>query len=301
MACYCVIIIRKKWVKGIRMHSDLINICFYMKDAAFAAGDVLNEGFQAVLQKDGRLVGKKSSEAAMSVLLDKWFAARDESVAVLFKEMAEPVIARERNGVYTQEDFEGEWTQYEGPCFCISGLDGSLAYERGIRDFDISLAYIENRQVMAGVVFDPVHVELFHAADGMGAYLNGKRISAAGTAYLADAYISAGSRVLRTADEHVLRRLSEQVLCMRTAASCGLELCYAACGRVDASIGFGRHFCDCAAGLLIAKEAGAVLLDKDGCEYTDVPVRDERMNAVAAAPGIQKELAEILTDLRGVQ
>lgn len=58
---------------------------------------------------------------------------------------------------------------------------------------------------------------------------------------------------------------SLQTRSMRAQGSCALDMCAAACGRVDFTyeIGFGGCW-DCAAGALIVEEAGGEVLDPAG-------------------------------------
>ncbi|MDD5017300.1 MAG: hypothetical protein PHO15_04270 [Eubacteriales bacterium] len=275
------------------MQKYLMEISFYLKNAAFAGGDELMKGFGADFSGKGGRAARASydihsSAAIVSALLFAWFAQRKDDVAVVSKEAVTPKIARYDNGGYIIEDFEHDINAYGGPCFCVSGLCGGGAYARGLRDFCVSIAYIEQKKIRTAAVFDPVNVELFHAAAGMGAYLNAKSIRVSETGHIIDACVSVDNRTLRTAGKDALRALSAQALSLRTAEACGLELCYTACGRIDAAVMHDAHFCDCAAGLLIAKEAGAAVFYPAGGAPQENLV--ERTSIVAACPGIEKEL-----------
>ncbi len=278
------------------MKDNFSKISFDMKNAVFAAGDILTDGFGKCIsdaQKKDNSLGSKYAEQSGRViessLLKSWFAARKDDIAVITDGV--PKLAKSNGASYTIEEF-GDIQKYAGPCFCISCLEAGEAFERGIRDFCIGIAYLEDMQVKASVVFDPVNVELFHAVLGLGAYLNGKFIEVSKTEHTADAYISIGHEALRKADPEALSMLCKKALCVRTGATCGLELCYTACGRIDAAIKANQSFCDYVPGLLIAKEAGAKISLLKGGAYEGIKEMDERQSVIASCPKIAGELAD---------
>ncbi len=273
------------------MREDLIELGFNLKDAAFAAGDVLlkNFGGKATPYKQkGTDTGAKSSEAILSVLLKRWFSKRKDEVLLISEALAAPKQARPGAGGYIIEDFKGDIESYTGPCFAVAGLDGGAAYQRGMTGFCSGMAYIEEMRAQAAAVYDPVSVELFHAVEGMGAYLNGRKITASKTMNLTDAYISIGHAAMRTMESSRLSSVLGQVLHLRAADSCTLEICYAACGRTDAAVYSAQQVYSYAAGLLIAKEAGLKIIpDSTGLGLTG------RKKVSVFCPGVEKEVKDI--------
>src|ERR1700722_2052564 len=61
-------------------------------------------------------------------------------------------------------------------CWHVDPLDGTTNFAHGYPCFAVSIGLAQNGRSIAGVVFNPVTDELFSAARGEGAWLNGKRI-----------------------------------------------------------------------------------------------------------------------------
>ncbi len=262
---------------------DYTTVIYYMKDAVFVAADAL-----------GGTNAGGACDAAVAALLRGWFAKQNEPVAVLADGLPVPVLAHSEKQL---EDYAQRLAYHDGPCFAVAALSGTAAYERGLRDYCVAVAYLENRELKAAMVYDPAHAELFHAVQNLGAYLNGKSIKASGRKSLMEAYLSVDHGTLRMGKEEALRGLIMQAQHVRCGAPFSLALCYAACGRIDAAVGRGQSFIDSAAGLLIAKEAGAKLLNEDGNPLAPFDQIGQRISAAAACPGIAKELGEIIAGL----
>jgi myo-inositol-1(or 4)-monophosphatase len=265
--------------------NEAASLCYIMKDAAFAAGDVLSD----------RTRGCDACQTVTDVLLRGWFAENDSGVALWADGLAVPMLARRADTGVDLTVLPGESGPYAGPCFAIRSFGGA-AFDRGLFDVSVSIAYLIGKRLMAAVVFDPVHVELFHAVSGLGAYLNGKAIAPASTRRMSDACISLSHASLRTGGKTVHSLLCEAAQ-VRAGASCGLELCYTACGRTDAVVRHNEAFFDYAAGLLVAREAGAVVTDADGGPVS-LPEYGGRLSFAAACPGIAGELAGRLAGQR---
>ena len=76
---------------------------------------------------------------------------------------------------------------------------------------------------------------------------------------------------------------------IRRLGSAALNLCFVACGRLDAYFEENLNSWDIAAGLLIATEAGAATSDFDGGPPTERSV-------VAAARGVHAHLVTAIGD-----
>jgi myo-inositol-1(or 4)-monophosphatase len=101
------------------------------------------------------------------------------------------------------------------------------------------------------------------------------------------------SRQRRTAQAALLARMLPAVRDVRRIGSAALDLCMVAAGRLDAYYEHGINVWDCAAGALIAAEAGArVVFPEPGARAVDL--------VVAAAPGIADELLAALKRFDGL-
>ncbi len=261
------------------MAYDLMSICFTMKDAVFAAGDVL-------MQEQGSATA--AGDAAALVLLDGWFGTTHDELVILQGEAAQ--IAQQDAQQYRINDFVGNVAKYMGPVFFVCGLCGGVAHMRGLTGFCVAIVFVQNGRLSAAAVYDPVHVAFFHAADGMGAYRNGARIGTSSVTQLADAFVTIDPELLKTADVHALQRLAQATV-LRTEDTCALALCHVACGRADAAVCAGHSFAELAAGCLIAREAGASLKDLKGGALALKP--GAKQGAAAASLGIALALTAI--------
>ena len=102
----------------------------------------------------------------------------------------------------------------------------------------------------------------------MGAYLNGKAIHVSKNKTLSDSLIATGFPIYNfTRQENylnVLRELMKQTHGIRRIGAAAADLCYLACGRVDAFYEYNLNSWDVAAGALIVKEAGGTVTDFSG-------------------------------------
>ena len=254
----------------------IASICYMMKNAAMVAGDTLMEGIEH----------REASALMLDELMAGWENGGYGDVLVWSDVLAMPTMAHRTADGFALDDTMAAAAGYGGPCFAVSSM-GTDLLGRGLFDVGISLAYLEDMQLRAAVVYDPVHVELFHAIYGMGAYVNGKRIEPSKTSGIEEAVVSLDHAALRSKEVSALVDAAGQI---RVAPVAALELCYAACGRVDAALRRGAAFFDCAAGMLVAMEAGAVVTDGRGGAVS-FNEYGQRCDVAAIAPGLAEDFA----------
>ena len=149
----------------------------------------------------------------------------------------------------------------------VDPLDGTRNYAHSIPHFCTIVALAEGDDIIAGVVYDPVREETFTAARGQGAFLNGDRISVTETVELSRSLLSFD---LGYVDEKaalaidMLRSLWPGMYSVRMMGSAGLGVAYAASGRVDLFFHHSLSPWDIAAGLIITREAGGQIVDRQG-------------------------------------
>jgi len=201
---------------------------------------------------------KLSNQILLEALLEGFFRYEsDDEVAVISEELKVPVIAKRGDKA---QDFAASaaqadlarWRKYS---WVVDPLCGSIPYARGVADFIVSVCLMEGRSRKIGVVYDPVRDELFSAVRGQGARLNGRPIAPSAIRVLAKAYVSVEHKVFRIIAGNKTRKLAQAIQRLRVAGTCGLELCYVACGRVDALIKMNQPLYDYAAGALILSES----------------------------------------------
>jgi len=150
----------------------------------------------------------------------------------------------------------------------VDPLDGTLNFLHGIPHFSISIALERNREIVAGVIYDPLRDELFHAEKGIGAYFNRRRMRVSARPRLDDAVIATGIP-WRGRDGHdayldQLARVMNACAGVRRFGSAALDLAYVAAGRYDAFWEPGLAPWDIAAGIILVREAGGFATEIDG-------------------------------------
>lgn len=150
-------------------------------------------------------------------------------------------------------------------CWIIDPLDGTTNYIHQYPVYAVSIAAEFEGKIVAGVVFEPSCDELFAAARGEGATLNGESINVTSTPELAPSLILTGFPF--KAQEYledfitVFRDLLPATSGIRRCGSAAIDLAYVACGRADGFWEFGLSPWDIAAGALLVEEAGGQITD----------------------------------------
>ncbi|OHE55520.1 MAG: inositol monophosphatase [Thermodesulfovibrio sp. RBG_19FT_COMBO_42_12] len=150
----------------------------------------------------------------------------------------------------------------------IDPLDGTTNYIHGYPVFSVSIALEYKREIILGVVFDPLRNDLFLTEKGAGAFLNGHPIRVSEINEIKECLITTGFpfRKKEIIDTYLnlFKNLFLKVSDLRRAGSAALDLAYLACGRCDGFFEIGLSPWDIAAGSLLIEEAGGVVTDFAG-------------------------------------
>jgi myo-inositol-1(or 4)-monophosphatase len=154
------------------------------------------------------------------------------------------------------------------PRWIIDPLDGTTNFLHGIPHFCISIAVEDKGEIIAGLIYDPLHDETFWADKGQGAYLNDRRIRVSARQSLSQCVVVTGIPHLGRGDHeqylHILAGMMPAVAGIRRYGAAALDLAYVAAGRFDAYWEESLHIWDVAAGVLIVREAGGFVTDYAG-------------------------------------
>jgi len=176
-------------------------------------------------------------------------------------------------------------------------LDGTTNYAHGLPIFCSSLALEIDGHAVAGAVYDPTRRELFTAATGQGAYLNGAPLKVSDTTRLLDALLVTGFPydVHNRAPDLVglFAEFLARARAVRRLGSAALDLCYVAAGRFEAF--WEQHLkpWDVSAGALIVAEAGGRVTGMDGTAFDPVAA-----HLVASNGHLHEQMLEIVRDYR---
>jgi len=175
------------------------------------------------------------------------------------------LAARPLDGTIGEEGTDRPGTS--GVRWVIDPIDGTTNFVYGIPGFNISVAAELDGQIVAGVVVDPLHGDVFCAALGHGATRNGQPIHCTDRSELATALIGTGFSYesdRRRRQAEVLLQVLPVVRDIRRIGAAAVDLCWVGCGRLDGYYEKGLQYWDHAAGGLVAREAGALVGDLEG-------------------------------------
>jgi myo-inositol-1(or 4)-monophosphatase len=177
----------------------------------------------------------------------------------------------------------------------IDPLDGTTNYLHGYPLFCVSIGFADPQGLRAAAVYDPLRDEMFTAARGQGAFLNGGPIRVSGVDRLQRALLVTGIpfRSLDRLDQY-LASFRSFILGsggLRRDGSAALNLAYVACGRYDGFWEQSLSSWDVAAGSLIVREAGGIVTDFEGR-----PGYLDSGDIIASAPSIHPAMLRVVRE-----
>ncbi|MBK5276424.1 MAG: inositol monophosphatase [Desulfuromonadales bacterium] len=153
----------------------------------------------------------------------------------------------------------------------IDPLDGTTNYAHGFPWFCVSIGLESAGELVAGVIYNPMHDELFTATSGGGAFLNGNRLHVSSRSPLRDTLLGTGfpydcaSDPVNNFSNFIAFQKAARGI--RRAGAAALDLAYVAAGRLDGFWELKLKAWDVAAGVLLVREAGGVVTTFDGSCY----------------------------------
>jgi len=180
------------------------------------------------------------------------------------------VVERLRSHFPTHAIVAEEGTGHESASeyrWFVDPLDGTTNFAHGFPMFCVSIGLERAGVAIAGVVYDPIHQELFTAERGSGAFLNSHRIHVSATQSLGESLASTGfpsRKRHHNINIHFYYQLAMASHGVRRTGSAALDLSYVAAGRLDFFWEFGLKSWDMSAGTLLVSEAGGRVTDMTG-------------------------------------
>ncbi|CAJ1368764.1 unnamed protein product [Effrenium voratum] len=120
-------------------------------------------------------------------------------------------------------------------------------------------------------IYEPFRDELFTARSTRGAFLNGEIICVSGTPRLAEAVVASGCAPdprSSAACFRAMAHLAPKTRTVRILGSAAINFAWLACGRLDGWFEVDLNCWDTAAGVLLVQEAGGIVTDCLGNDYT---------------------------------
>jgi myo-inositol-1(or 4)-monophosphatase len=161
------------------------------------------------------------------------------------------------HAIYGEEGLAGN--QSSPFHWIIDPIDGTVNYFYGIPHFCISIALREHKDLLLGVIYDPIRDELWQVRKGGPPLLNGKPCAVSNRGAIAESILSVGLSKTRTSIDTGLPLLQDMVYRARKCrlmGSAALDMAYVASGRLDAYIEQSVSLWDIAAGILLVEAAG---------------------------------------------
>ena len=193
-------------------------------------------------------------------------------------------------GFITEEGLAGH--DAEQLLWVVDPLDGTTNFIHQYAPYAVSIALLQGKEVLVGVVYEICADECFYAWKGGGAFADGTRLHV-GSQQMQDALLCLQLPYNSAAYKPVIKRLIDRLYgnvgSIRMCGSAAMALCYVAAGRLD---GYAEQYIgqwDYMAGSLIVMEAGGTVTDYSGSsDFT-------QGNSVVATNGlIQQDLLAVI-------
>jgi myo-inositol-1(or 4)-monophosphatase len=240
-----------------------------------------------------------------AAVLEDWrkrFQVREKGRADLVTDAdlgSQRAIREYLHGRFPDHDFLEEEGQAERrpepnapPTWIVDPLDGTTNYVHDCPWYAVSIGLWLEGEMVVGVIHDPRMKEVFSAASGQGAFLNGSRMETSKTSTLEQAMLATGFPPDMRGQERALawwRCFSVRAQSLRRTGSTALNLAYVAAGRIDGYWAYDNHAWDVAGGIVLVTEAGGVVTNTDG-----TPIDPFTPDGLASNPLLHPLMLDIL-------
>ena len=146
----------------------------------------------------------------------------------------------------------------------IDPIDGTMNFLHGIPHFCISIAFLNNQEIVSGVIYDPIKNEIFYGEKNSGAFYNNQRIRVSKKNDFEKCLFGTNQNGI----------INKNLNC-RISGSAALDLAYVASGRLDGFFQKKLNIWDIAAGIVIISEAGGIT--------SPINVKDIKNHTIIAA------------------
>ncbi|XP_055935295.1 inositol monophosphatase 1-like isoform X2 [Argiope bruennichi] len=157
----------------------------------------------------------------------------------------------------------------DAPTWIIDPVDGTMNFVHRFPYNAISIGLAVNKQIVLGVVYNPILDRMYTGIKGKGAFLNGKRLQVSNVEELSQALVITEFGSTRT-EENMnqlftnIKNIVHKAHGVRMMGSAALNMCAVAAGEADAYFEYTIHCWDMAAGKIIVEEAGGTCIDPEG-------------------------------------
>jgi myo-inositol-1(or 4)-monophosphatase len=249
------------------------------------------EAIKAVAREAGDLI--LSAENREKDVTEKSFAFDlvtdyDKAVQKLVEQRLHTVLPEA--SFLGEEDVAAPYGSGEEYCFVIDPIDGTTNFIKNLHMSCVSIGLAKGGKMEYGVVYNPYTKELFCAQRGKGAFLNDKPLQISERKTTKPVSIMGMSPYYRERFQKdtfsLMQTLFSCSVDVRVTGSAALDFCFVAAGRAEMFAEFCMSPWDCAAGSLIAQEAGCLVSDMAG-----KPLQfEEKTSVLVAHPAMYPSL-----------
>ncbi len=226
-----------------------------------------------------------------------WVSAADRDVETFIRDA---IAAAYPGDAFLGEETAAAFAAVSDRVWVVDPIDGTHNFLRGVRYWNVSIAFVEGGERTLGAVCDPMHGELYHARRGAGAWrsdaLGDARLAVSNTTSLASSMIAVGHSDRMPEPRYMRLRaaLMRERVAFRNFGAAALQLAHVATGKLDGYVELQLSAWDASAGLLLIEEAGGRVAPFPGSAGLTA-----RAPVMAAAPGIADALMALVREATG--
>ncbi len=178
------------------------------------------------------------------------------------KILIEELSKTKKNYSFLSEEVGSIENKDKDNIWIIDPIDGTTNFLHGIPHFAICVALESKKEIISGLIYDPIKDEMFYAEKNKGAYLNNQRLRVSKKNLIDECLFSSNHEGVKFSN-----------LNMRYSGCAALDLAYVASGRLDGFFHNKINIWDVAAGALLVEEAGGIVNDLDKFDQNNIDIR----------------------------
>lgn len=208
-------------------------------------------------------------------------------------------LAQETPDIAVLGEEEGGKQAGTGRLWVIDPIDGTVNYIHGVPLCAVSLSLLQDRSPISAATHLPFLDTTYTACTDGGTYLDGHQVRASSTVALRQALVSIDQYTFTGPDPQdanatrlgLIHHLAPRIQRLRILGTSAIDLAWTADGKLDACIIMANNPWDTSAGVLLAREAGAIVVDLQGRPHSF----DSR-STLAAAPGLAAKILAVIRE-----
>ncbi len=178
------------------------------------------------------------------------------------KILIEELSKTKKNYSFLSEEVGSIENKDKDNIWIIDPIDGTTNFLHGIPHFAICVALESKKEIISGLIYDPIKDEMFYAEKNKGAFLNNQRLRVSNKNLIDECLFSSNHEGVKFSN-----------LNMRYSGCAALDLAYVASGRLDGFFHNKINIWDVAAGALLVEEAGGIVNDLDKFGQNNIDIR----------------------------